>query len=551
MPEIIKDKIEKFNKLSTTNKLIIIGGTTFLVSVFIVLMLLTNRKSYSPLFYNITAAQSGDVIDFLKKQRVPFKVNNRSGLIEVPKGEVYQLRMLLAKSGFPGNNHIGLEIFDKTKLGQTEFVQHIGYLRAIQGELARSIETIQGIKRARVHIVMPEESLFKEDDIPATASIIITYSMGYNKLSKEQVKAIANLVANSVEGLKPENVKIIDSYGIVLSDVLLQNKDNLTEGVAKKMSYKKNLERYYEKRIQNMLEKVVGKGKVIATVTTDLDFTKKEQTMEVYDPDTIAERSHERVTESNLEYSPKKGGVPGVASNVPSVMAQQQAGTNQNKNIKKSHNKNREIVNYEVSKTVSKVVNPVGSIRRISVAVIVDGSYKTVKKGKKEVKEFVPRSKEEMATLKEVVKKAIGFNVKRNDQVEVSCVPFSYDEVNEIKSTIAKERRNELIMTIAKYALTIIALLIIFLFILRPFLKAVLSRVKPPEELTKLPARMTAAEQMRGTERGEEGVTYTETGQIKEKGKPAEKTPEDIVKEIIEANPDKVAQVVKQWLRSK
>ncbi len=548
MPEFVKGTLEKFNKLQTTNKLFIIGGLAFLISCFIILMVFANSKTYSPLFYNITAAQSGDVIDFLKKQRVPFKINNRSGLIEVPKKDVYQIRMLLAKSGFPGNNHVGLEIFDKTKLGQTEFVQHIGYLRAIQGELARSIETIQGIKSARVHIVMPEESLFREDEVPATASIIISYDMGFKKLSKEQIEGIVNLVANSVEGLKPENVKIIDSYGIVLSDVLLKDKDGLSQGVEKKMQYKKELERYYEKRIQNMLEKVVGKGKVVATVSADLDFTKKEETTEAYDPDNIAERSHQKTNENNIEYNPQKGGVPGVASNVPSVMAQQNQ-QNNSKNIKKSYNKNQEIVNYEVSKTVSKVVKPLGSIVRISAAVLIDGNYKEVKKGKKETKEFVPRSKSEMTTLEEIVKKAIGFNAKRNDQVQVSCVPFSYSEVNEIKETIAKERRNELIMTIVKYALTIIVLLIIFLFVLRPFIKSIMSKVKPPEELATGLATAGAG----GVSPSETPGTYTERGTV-ESGEEAEKKKkdaEDIVREIIESNPDKVAQVVKQWLRSK
>jgi flagellar M-ring protein FliF len=372
--------------------------------------------------------------------------------------------------------------------------------------------------------------------------------MGFKKLSREQIKGIVNLVSNSVEGLKPENVKIIDSFGIVLSDALNKNKENITEGVEKKISYKKNLERYYEKRIQNMLEKVVGKGRVIATVTADLDFTKKEQTMEVYDPENVAERSHQKVEENSIDYNKKQGGAPGVISNVPSVMAQQNQNL-KNKNIKKSYNKNQEVVNYEVSKTVSKVVNPVGSIVRLSAAVIIDGNYKTVKKGKKEVKEFVPRSKEEMATFKEIVKKAIGFNVKRNDQIEVSCVAFSYSEAEEIQKTIAKERRNELIITGVKYALTIIALLIIFLFILKPFLKTVMTKVKPPEELTSgFPESVAVAEG------GEVSETYGEPGAVGGTGiesAPPEKTPEDIVKEIIESNPDKVAQVVKQWLRSK
>jgi flagellar M-ring protein FliF len=432
MLEFLKKLKDKFIELSNPFKIGLIFGVALFISV-IIYFTFSSSKSYAPLFYNISAAQSGSVIEFLKKERIPFKINDTSGLIEVPKEEVYQIRMELAKSGFPGNAHIGWEIFDKTKLGETEFVQRIDYLRALQGELGRSIETISGIKSARVHIVIPKDSLFLEDETPATASIIITYDMGYTKLKKNQIKGIVNLVANSVEGLKPENVKVIDSRGNVLTDILKEDEDDYTEGIDKKLTYKKKLEKYFAKRIQNMLEKVVGKGKAIATVTTDIDFTKSEKTMEFYDPENVAERSHEKSNEISNEYNPQKGGVPGVVSNVPSVMAQQQGQAGKSQNIKKTFNKNREIVNYEISKTVSKIIDPVGVIKRISVAVVVDGKYKLVKKGKKEVREFVPRTKDEMLTLKEIVKKAIGFDPKRNDQVEVSCIPFNYEQLKEIK----------------------------------------------------------------------------------------------------------------------
>ena len=550
MLEFLKKLKERFNQLSSTAKIALISGVVLMICFVVFIGIFAGAKNYTPIFYNITAAQSGDVIDYLKKQRIPFKINDRSGLIEVPKGEVYQIRMELARQGFPGHSHVGLEIFDKTKLGQTEFIQHVDYLRALQGELARSIETIQGIKSARVHIVLPKDSLFQEDQSPATASIIITYSMGFKKLNKNQIEGIVNLVANSVEGLKPENVKVIDSYGNVLTDILTKENNDITNGIDKKLSYKKSLEKYFAKRIQKMLERVVGKGKVIATITTDIDFTKAEKTMEFYDPENVAERSHQKISESSTEYNPSKGGVPGVASNVPSVMAQQ--GTKViNKNLKKLYNKNQEIVNYEISKTVSKVIDPVGVIKRISAAVLVDGTYKTVKKGKKEVKVFQPRTPQEMAVFKEIVKKAIGYNPKRNDQVEVSCVPFNYNELEEIKASIAKEKRNEIIITIAKYTLTIIILLVIFLVFLRPFIKQLMERITPPAEIA-----ATLGDSKEGVEEGtegeeleaEKGVTTEEAIRKKVTAK-IEKEPHEILIEIIEQNPERVAKVVKQWLR--
>ncbi len=545
MPEGIKKLLDKFNSLQSIHKMIIIAAFTLFLSMIVMLVAFSNSKNYTTLYYNMPASQAGEVVAFLKKQRIPYRVNEKNGLIEVPRKDIYEVRMLLAKSGIPSRNQVGLEIFDKTKLGDTEFVQHINYIRAIQGELERSIETIRGIKSARVHIVVPKESLFIEDQAPATASIIISYDLGCNKLTKEQVKGIVNLVANSVEGLKPDNIKIIDNFGNVLTDVLKEDKDDITGEVSKKLTFKKNIEKYYEKRIQSMLEKVVGKGKVIARVTADIDFTKSEKTIEAYDPENIAERSHQKIVETSKEYNPRKGGVPGVVSNVPAVQAQQQNNANKNINLQKDKSKKQEIVNYEVSKTISKIVDPVGVIKRISVAVLVDGKYKEVKKGKKEVKEFVPRSKEEMNVFTEIVKKAIGFNAKRKDQVEVSCVPFSYNELDAITAQIAKEKRTELIMLAAKYGLTILALLIIFLFVFRPFLKVIMQRIKPPEELLKKAPK--TIEEIEKEVKAKKKEMKVEEGGIE---RPV-KDPKQILIELIEQNPKEVAKHVQKWIRSK
>ncbi len=545
MPESLKKILDKFNNLESVHKMLVIAGITLFLSAIILLIAFSNSKNYATLYYNMPASQAGEIIAYLKKHRIPYKVNEKNGLIEVPKNEIYEVRMILAKAGIPSKNGVGWEIFDKTKLGETEFVQHINYIRAIQGELARSIETIRGIKSARVHIVIPKESLFVEDQAPATASIIITYELGYRKLTKEQVKGIVNLVANSVEGLKPDNIKIIDNFGNVLTDILKEDQEDITGEVSKKLTYKKKIEKYYEKRIQSMLEKVVGKGKVIARVAVDIDFTKSEKTIEAFDPDTIAERSHQKVIESTKEYNPRKGGIPGVVSNVPSVKAQQQKNL-QNQNLQKDKSKTQEIVNYEVSKTVSKIVDPVGVIKRISVAVLVDGQYKEVKKGKKEIKEFVPRSKSEMKIFTDIVKKAIGFNPKRNDQVEVSCVQFNYNELNEISAQIAKEKRTELIMLAAKYGLTILALLIIFFFVFRPFLKVILQRVKPPEELLKKAPR-TLEEIEKEVKAKKKEITTKEEGGVKK----SVKDPKEILIELIDQNPQEVAKHVQKWIRSK
>ncbi len=553
MAASIGDFLNKFTKMEKIHKIIILSGVGFMLLFTILIISFSNSKKYVPIYYNLPESQSGEVVEFLKKQHILYKINSSSGLIEVPNESVYEARMQLARSGLPASKNIGLEIFDKTKLGQTEFVQNVNYIRAIQGELSRSIESIRGVKSARVHIVIPKDSLFSQEQLPATASVIIDYSAAEGKMNKNQIQGIVNLVANSVEGLKVENVKIIDSFGNIISDILKDDSEDVTGEVNKKLDYKKKMESYYEKRVQSMLEQVVGKGKVIARVTVDIDFTKSEKIMEFYDPENIAERSHQKTKDTAVEYDATKGGVPGVASNVPSVMADQNSKL-VNENLKKNMNKEQEIVNYEVSKTVDKIVNATGVLKRVSVAVVVDGIYKEVKKDKKVIKEFSQRTPQEMDTFREIVKKAIGFNETRKDQVEVSCVAFSYNELDEITDKIQQDRKNEIIMTAVKYGLTTLLLLIIFIFIFRPFLKIILERVKPPAELIRKPKTIESLEKeikAKGGQVGQGGVSAG--GKVSgEEGLEAKgPSPREILVRLIEQNPKEVSKLVQQWVRSR
>ena len=546
--EFLQKFIQKFNELPLSKKIMIFSVLLFVMTVLVIFASYKGVGNYVPLYYNIPLEQSGEIIDFLKKNRIEFKVDDRTGTIKVPKSQVYEVRMMLAKAGIPGSAEVGFEIFDKTKFGVTEFVQKINYMRAVQGELARSIETIKGIKSARVHIVRPKESLFKDEQNPPTASVIITYKPGYRTLKPEQIKAIVNLVANSIEGMKPENVVVIDNFGTVLTD-MLEEEENLTEGAQKKIEYKKKIERYYQKEIQSMLERVVGKGKVVVRVNADLDFTKMKQTQELFDPENVAERSHEKSSEKIFNEKKTKGGIPGVVSNVPSVMAQQTQQSGK-ANLIPIKEKNHEIVNYEISKTVSHIEKPVGVIKRLSVAVLVDGEYKEVKEGKKKVKKYVPRSPEEMKVLKEIVKKAIGFDPKRKDQIEIANVAFSYKDIEELNKAIKKQEMMSLIMLGLKYGLTIILILVIFLFVFKPFLKVLFERIQPPEIIGEIPKTVEELEK-EITKKGrlvEEEVGEEEIGKEPKKKKVSAK--EKVIK-IVEQDPEKAARLIKEWLRSR
>ncbi len=543
--EQLQNLLKKFNELSMTKKIIILGLIMFLITSSIIFISYKGSGNYVALYYNVPMEQSGEIIEFLKKNRISYKIDERTGTIKVPKSRVYEIRMMLAKSGIPGGSGVGFEIFDKTSFGVTEFVQKINYMRAVQGELARSIETIRGIKTARVHIVTPKESLFKDEQNPPTASVIITYEPGYSTLKVEQIKAIVNLVANSIEGLKPDNVVVLDNLGNVLTDKLKENED-ITAGVQKKIEYKKRVENYYKREIQSMLEKVVGRGKVVVRVNADLDFTKMKETKEIFDPENVAERSHEKDVEKVYAQNQVKGGIPGVASNVPSVMVQQKKKGSSILPLAK--NKEHEIVNYEVSKIVSHTEKPIGVIKRLSVAVLVDGTYKEVKKGKKTVKEYIPRSPKEMEVFKEIVKKAIGFDPNRKDQIEIANVAFNYNEIEKLNKELKKEKLTSLIMMGVKYGLTILIIFIIFFFIIKPILKILLQRIQPPEVVTEIPKTVEEIERqiLKKEEEISEGVK--EELEVKKEKK---LKPKDKIVKLLEEDPDKVVGLIKEWLRSR
>jgi len=541
--EKLNSLLKKFNELSMSKKILILAGFLFLMTSFIIMISYKSSSSFVPLYYNVPMDQAGTIIEFLKKNRINFKIDENTGTIKVPKDKVYEVRMLLAKAGIPGDHQVGFEIFNKTSFGVTEFVQKIDYLRALQGELARSIETIRGIKSARVHIVQPKESLFKDEQNPPTASVIITYEPGFDTLKTEQIKAIVNLVSHSIEGLKPKNVVVLDNYGNVLTDKLEEAEENITSGVQKKIEYKRSIEKYYQRQIQSMLERVLGKGKVVVRVNADIDFTKMKEKEELYDPDNIAERSHERDTEKDYSLQAIKGGVPGVVSNVPSVMAQQQ-NKGFNKNINLIKEKNHEIVNYEVSKTIKEIEKPVGVIKRLSVAVLVDGKYKKIKKGKKVIEKYIPLSNTELNTIKELVKKAIGYDPNRKDQIEVANIAFNYNELEQINKAIKKQELTSLIIIGLKYGLTILFLLFIFFVVFKPILKTLLERLQPPEVTPEISKTVEEISEEIEKERERVFEKLEETPEREER-------PKDKIVRIIDQDPDKVVSLLKEWLRSR
>lgn len=502
--DTIKTFIENFKNLPNNRKIAIVAVLLIIITLGITMFLWLPKQDYQILYTNLSPEDAGNVITKLKEKKIPYNVKDNA--ILVPSNKVHELRLELAAQGIPSGGGVGFEIFDKTSIGLTEFSQRVNYVRALQGELARTIKQIQEVDQVRVHIAIPEKSIFTEKEDHPTASVVLKLKPG-RTLNKEQVSSVVHLVSSSVEGLSPQYVTVVDQYGNLLS----APKDNTQLVQTEQIEYKKNIEKAYEKNIQSMLENIVGKGKAVVRVSTDIDFSKVEKLEEKYDPDTIAIRNEQRTQEKTM--SPQTGGIPGVLSNQP---GQGQATASQNIQSQRQ----QESINYEVSKSISKILQSTGQIKKISVAVLVDGIYKE-DKGKKV---YMPRSEEEIKKYQELVQAAIGYNKERGDLIIVESMPF--ESIPEEKPGIDYMA---ILLTILKYLIPLIITFLVILFVIKPLIEL----LKKPVEAKRMAKEITISE--------EAPYKYPTTVS-------AEKDMKEQINEMVKNNPKKVVSVLREWM---
>ncbi len=423
MRELLKDRLTQLSKLPTPQKIMLLGVVGSAVAGLFVLMVSLQQPSYLLLYSGLSAQDASAMVEELKKEKVSYQFGSDSGSILVPAEKVYEMRMALAGKGLPQSG-VGFEIFDKSNIGTTDFVQKMNYLRAVQRELARTISQIDGVEKSRVHISIPEDSVFLEDQKEATASVFMKLKPG-TRLQSRQVQGIAYLISGSVEGLSPDRVTMMDTAGRLLNR---PGEDEPGAGLTgNQMELQQNMERGLEQSIQNMLEKVIGRGKVIAQVSAALDFKQVQKTEELFDPNVTAVRSEQISKEkssgrrgSGAPGSGAAAGVPGVGSNLPGG-----GSVGQNRSSSDSSQSQNETINYEINKVTRHVVEPVGNLKRLSVAVLLDGHYPVV--DGQDQPEYQPRSAAEIEKLTTLVKGVVGFDETRGDQVIVENIPFKTD----------------------------------------------------------------------------------------------------------------------------
>lgn len=486
---------------------------------------LSKRPDNQVLFAGLSSEDAGAITQKLSEQKIPYELAQDGRAVLVPAEKVHELRLSMATQGLPSGGGVGFEIFDKSTFGMTDFVQKLNFKRALQGELARTIGQFKEVKSCRVHIAVPEKRLFgKEKDDP-TASVAIQFS-SRARLNKEQVMGIVHLVSSSVEGLKPENVTVVDVEGRLLSGG--ESSDESTRLSSTQMEHRANIEKDIEKRITSMIENVVGYGKAVTRVSAELDFTKIERTEKKYDPNSQVARSEQRSENKSVGAQSPYGAV-GASSNLPGgEEAQSTAGT------PAQTSSTQETVNYEINEVVSHMVEQVGAVKKLSIAVIVDGKYVPKQGGTAGEREYQARSEDEIKQLTDLVRTAAGVNTQRGDVVTVQSAPFDTSRyAGEIEEARAESDR-QFYMEVVKYFGMGALVLALFMFVIRPILGWITATTGEIEELRAFPQTVQQLEASMGFKAGVEEVDY--------------KTK---IRQIVQENPKAAAEMLREWLKSK
>ena len=459
----VSERIRFFwGSISMTQRMFVAVLSVLTLAVFIGLVVWLNKTEYGTLYANLTPEDAGRVVKSLEAQNIPFKLEQNGAAIMVPQDRVHALRINMASEKLLTGQGVGFEIFDENQMGKTDFVQKLTYRRALEGELARTLSEFPGVESARVHLVIPNRSLFIEEQQKPSASVLLKLS-GTKKLESRDVEAVVNLVTMAVEGLEKSRISIADTNGKVLFQ---PDEEGSLNGLTRtqfdhKMLTQQNLER----RIEEMLMPVVGAGRVIAKVNADLDFSQKKIHRELFDPEKTVVRSEQRSESSSQGRANIEGGVPD-----PNFRGDGPSGTMSDQN---ATNENR-TTNYEINKEEQSIIASVGAIDRLTVAVIVDGTYETNAEG---ASTYVPRKDDEIRRIRQLVANAVGFDSSRGDTIEVTSIAFGGVELREEQSSLT---------ILADYALRfgkpMLNAFLAFLFLILVVRPVVMALIRPKVE---------------------------------------------------------------------
>lgn len=521
--ERIKSQAQEIWQNTSNGKKAIVGVCLLIFIIAVGFSVQTATKpDMRPLFTGMDVQEAGAVVERLKESKIEYQITDNGTTILVSSKDLDQTRLDLANDGLPTGGVVGFEALDATSFGETDTEQKAKYQRALQGELTRTIKQLDEVENARIHIVSPEPALFSEDEKDTTASVMLKLKP-YKKLSTEQITGLVRLISSSVEGLKPENITILDTNMNDLTDMadLGRESGQGNKLTATQIELQGKVQSDLEKKAQSMLERVMGTGKAVVRVSAELDFDRVETKSEDWGDKVV--RSEQRSDEESSGQSTTPSGAPGTDTNTGSVPTYQQVDQVSNSQSSKSD----QIRNYEIDRREeSRVVAP-GTIKRLTVAVMVNGQQ---------------ISSQEQEAIQTAVSNAVGLNAQRGDMISVTSLPFNTEYQDELKDEMAKQEQMERYMLFGGIGAALLAVIIIFLVTRR--------RDKKVVEETPI---LTVGDMIG---RNEVAVAFDDVGVEQIPDKDNEPTPEererarifDEVENLAKQNPNDVAQLLKTWM---
>ena len=542
--ETLKDILGNWTKLSPGKKLGLVGVGTSVVVGLLLLGLWIGEKSYVPLYTDLQPENSIELVKVLQENRVPYMVEDDGQTILVPPEFEKQTLMQLAVKGVPGGQKPGMELFDKESFGTSSYVQRINYTRAVQGELTRTINTLKAVKRTSVHISMPPKSSFLEKSEAPKASVVIELHTGAD-IVNEEVKGIQNLVAFSVEGLRPERVTIVDSRGKALSG----SNDPIAALSSTMLERQKTIEKTMEARVESIVGRIVGTQNVVARINADLDFDPVEEQETLYDPESAAIKSQNKSEGTLASSSPNGADAAGAQAGIPGPAPA--AETNQNK---KSISKIKDQAEYEVSKKIRRSEKALGYVKRLSIAVLVNDQLRIPASTGDEAEEGEVKAApqkvvdEKMrASIEKLVKDSVGF-VEGRDSVTIETATFAKEDLDQASSFLEKQEMKEIISMAIRYGTIVLFSALFFMFVVKPFFRW-LSGLNDRKVETILPKTV---EELEDFQDEEDTIPGFKNLPLLNEDFDVEKAENNLLREKITAmvahHPDKAAQIVSDWM---
>ena len=526
-----------WKQLGASQRVSVVLATGVLMIGIIVVGWWSGRADYSLLYGKLSDTEAAKVIAALDDAKVPYRIGTGGSSILVPAEKIHVMRMQLAGKGIPRSDGVGFEIFDKQNFGISDFIQRANYIRALQGELARTIAQLDEIESARVMVVMPENRLLIDKDKHATASVFVRLRSN-GQLAPQAINSIRFLVANSVEGLKPNFVSVVDNQGNVLSENV--ENDSLVGLSATQLDARRNLEQYLAKKTESMLEKVLGPGQAIVRVAAEINFDTLQRTEEKYDPDGQVIRTQTKDESNEDSTTANNSEVAGVSANTPggsntTALASASPTTTKNK-------KTTSTIGYDIGKSTSTLLQAAGGLKRLSAAVTVAAKFEGVGAARK----VIPRSTEELEKLRRIVGNVLGNDITRGDQITVEELPFNDQFAVEVANNLQTQEQRDFWWTLARnlgYPALALGVLVVFLRLFK--------RASSDELPLGIPIGYLAHGNGNGNGNGHGNGNGTRYGSVfaSRGGHNEQETiTVEVLNQLIKENPQNMTQAIRTWL---